>query len=148
MFMPVFNREEAHDFWKDFDDPTVYSVICVMEASENWALDNDQSVILKLTELGYAMDKMEDVSEAFQKQLLPLLSQISISVKLYIMYSLDMIKMRSAEKLIILAESNPDLPGASRFLDRNLVFERLRLLSRLLSKDRLETVKEVISEGR
>ncbi len=146
--MPVFNREEAHDFWKDFDDPTVYSVICVMEASENWALDNDQSVILKLTELGYAMDKMEDVSEAFQKQLLPLLSQISISVKLYIMYSLDMIKMRSAEKLIILAESNPDLPGASRFLDRNLVFERLRLLSRLLSKDRLETVKEVISEGR
>ncbi len=146
--MPVFNREEAHDFWKDFDDPTVYSVICVMEASENWALDNDQSVMLKLTELGYAMDKMEDVSEAFQKQLLPLLSQISISVKLYIMYSLDMIKMRSAEKLIILAESNPDLPGASRFLDRNLVFERLRLLSRLLSKDRLETVKEVISEGR
>ncbi|MBF13816.1 MAG: hypothetical protein CMF46_05590 [Legionellales bacterium] len=145
--MPVFNREEAHDFWKDFDDPTVYSVICVMEASENWALDNDQSVMLKLTELGYAMDKMEDVSEAFQKQLLPLLSQISISVKLYIMYSLDMIKMRSAEKLIILAESNPDLPGASRFLDRNLVFERLRLLSRLLSKDRLETVKEVISEG-
>ena len=144
--MPEFTPDEAHHFWEGYDDPTVYQVICVMEAAETWALDHSSEVAAQLVELGNKFEHLNDVSEELQKSLLPILAHVRISIKLYIMYSLDMIKMRSAEKLIILAESNHDLPGAAEFIDRNLVFERLRLTSRLFSKERLETVKGVMAD--
>ncbi len=141
--MPVFTPDEAHQFWKSYDGPTVYDTICLMEISETWAVDNDDEISAALKSLGEKMDNMTDISDDFKKQLLPILSQIRISMKLYIMYCLDLIKLRSAEGLILFAEANKDLNGAREFLDRNLMFERLRLSSRMFSNERLTFAQEV-----
>ena len=63
--------------------------------------------------------------------------------------ALDMAYPGSASKVIMFAEDNTksdsDIYGI--FLRRNIVFERLRLLSRVFSEERIQLVTKALEDG-
>ena len=69
--------------------------------------------------------------------------------KLLLMQTLDTAYPGAASKLLMQAENSSkspnDAPGL--FLKRNVIFERLRLLSRVFSPERLEMVLKILEES-
>jgi intracellular multiplication protein IcmW len=52
--MPDLSHEAVHQFWKSYQDPTIYRVISFMEGVEDWTLDNQPEVEAALQALGKA----------------------------------------------------------------------------------------------
>jgi intracellular multiplication protein IcmW len=67
---------------------------------------------------------------------------------LRILQAIDTIDPGSASKLLMYAEENnsPDNMMANLFLRRNIVFERLRLLSRVFSPERFTLVLKILEQ--
>ena len=79
-------------------------------------------------------------------EFIQLISQIKTGRGLRLLQSLDTVHPGSASKIIMHAEetgSDEDVP-ASFFLKRNIIFERLRLLSRTFSEQRLQLISRAL----
>ena len=76
---------------------------------------------------------------AHNKELVNILAYTRMSRKLRIMQALDSIQPGTASKLISYTEEkSSEEPAAKVFLRRNITFERLRLLKRILANERLQ----------
>ena len=112
-----------------------------METMEEWCLDNDPLVDESLNDLFNAFESgnLEIVSQ--HQTLINILAYIRMSRKLRIMQALDSIEPGSASKLISYAEENSISNEACKtFIRRNVAFERLRILNRILHPERLKIV--------
>lgn len=146
--MPNLDLQSSHEFWKNYDDPMIYRVIAFMETVENWTLDGNPELEQAITVLGQTFDEIKRFELGKEEQFIILLAHIKTSRILRILQAIDTIEPGSASKVLMYAEENntPDNLLTGLFLRRNIVFERLRLLSRVFSPQRFDLVLKAMEQ--
>jgi intracellular multiplication protein IcmW len=146
--MPNLDLMAAHEFWKNYDDPMIYRVIAFMETAESWTLDGDPALEKNISRLGESLDQLSSFDLSKEDQFVTLCSHIKTSRILRLLQAIDTIDPGSASKLLMYAEENNSQEHvmANLFLRRNIVFERLRLLSRVFSQERCDLVLKVLEQ--
>lgn len=132
----------SHEFWRQYDDPMIYKVIAFMETAEKWSLDGNPMLEEALTALSNALSELKTFELSKEAEFVTVCAHLKTSRILRLLQTIDTIDPGSASKLLMYAEENnsPDNLMASLFLRRNIIFERLRLLGRVFSKERIELV--------
>lgn len=140
--MPKLDLHASHEFWKNYNDPMIYRVIAFMETVENWTYDGNPEIEQAMTELGQTFDEIKRFELGKEEQFITLLAHLKTSRILRVLQAIDTIEPGSASKVLMYAEENntPENLLTGLFLRRNIVFERLRLLSRVFSPERFELV--------
>ena len=144
--MPKLDLNASHVFWKNYDDPMIYRVIAFMETAEDWTLDGDPGIEAAIDQIGNVLDELKSFELGKEDQFVTLCAHLKTSRILRTLQAIDSIDPGSASKLLMYAEenNNPENAMAGLFLRRNIVFERLRLLSRVFSIERLELLMKVL----
>ena len=144
--MPNLDLQASHEFWKNYDDPMIYRVISFMETAENWTLDGNPELEEAMKSLGEQLDKITRFELGKEEQFVALCAHIKTSRILRLLQSIDSIDPGSASKVLMFAEENntPDNLVAGLFLRRNIIFERLRLLSRVFAPQRIELMLKAL----
>lgn len=140
--MPDLSNKSIHKFWREHPDPLVYKTIVFMEGVEDWTHDGDQSLENALKNLGETLDKTGNVDFQDEDQFIKISTGIKTGRALRLLQCFDIAHPGAAAKLLIHAEENIEAQNTNNemFLQRNIVFERLRLFSRIFSKSRLDSV--------
>ena len=148
--MPKLDLNASHEFWKNYDDPMIYRVIAFMETAEDWSLDGNPALEQTIEKLGEALEELTSFELGKEEQFVALCSHIKTSRILRLLQTIDTIDPGSASKILMYAEENnsPEHPLAMLFLRRNIVFERLRLLARVFSQERLDLILKVLEDDR
>ncbi len=147
--MPDFSHSAVHQFWRDYQDPTIYRVISFMEGVEDWTVDGNPALEAALQRLGDALENIGNIDLQQESQFINLGASIKTGRCLRLLMCLDMAYPGAAAKVLMNAEESTqyDEDTAGVFLRRNIVFERLRLLSRVFAPDRLKLVIKALEEG-
>lgn len=140
--MPDFSPRATHEFWSQYNDKTIYRVVSFMEGVEDWARDGDPNVEQALEMLGVQLDQVGSQDLGEEDRFIQIGANLKTGRTLRLLQALDSANPGAASKLLIhaeeVSESEADLHGF--FLKRNIVFERLRLLSRVFSDERFALV--------
>lgn len=147
--MPDLSHKASLEYWFEYQDPMIYRVITFMESVESWTLDGDAALEGALQELGDELDNLEsiDMSKLGHEELfIRLAGNIKSGRGLRLLQAIDIVHPGSASKVLVHAEetSASGNTPAEFFLKRNIVFERLRLLSRTFSESRLKLIERAI----
>lgn len=147
--MPDLSHEGCCQFWKDYPDPMIYRVITFMESVESWTLDANPDLEEAINKLGDELDDITkvDLSELSKEQsFIRLACNIKSGRALRLLQAIDTVHPGSASRLLIHAEENSHNTEdpAGIFLRRNIVFERLRLLARVFSEERLQLILKAL----
>jgi intracellular multiplication protein IcmW len=143
--MTDLSHEASAKYWYEFIDPTIYKVITFMESVEDWTLDGNAALEEAISELEKKFDDIDKVDLGLLNQedkFIRLVGNIKTGRGLRLLQALDTAHPGSASRVLIHAEETSlgATDPAGFFLKRNIVFERLRLLSRVFSKQRLQMV--------
>lgn len=143
--MPDLSHEASAKYWHDYPDPTIYRVITFMESVEDWTLDSDQELEAAIEQLSQELENLEMIDLGLlghEDAFIRLAGNIKSGRGLRLLQAIDSVHPGSASKILMHAEENSASPNdpAGFFLKRNIVFERLRLLSRVFSEQRLKLV--------
>jgi|AntRauTorckE5430_2_1112549.scaffolds.fasta_scaffold00045_35 intracellular multiplication protein IcmW len=142
--MPDLSHEGSKQFWKEFMNGSIYKIIDFIEQTEDWVVSNDPKTIDALAQLSDYLEKADSKTEFPQKQFIHICAYAHLSQKLKIMHTLDTIQPGLATQLIQTAEKSPKSNlSASIFLKRNLLFERMRILSKILAPNRIQIVQKI-----
>lgn len=142
--MPNLSHESSIEFWKDFMGGAVLNIIEFIEQTEDWVISNDPKIQEALEKLGSYLDTADNKTNLDHNHLIHICAYIHMSQKLRIMQALDNIQPGLATQLIQTAEKSAKSDkNAHTFLQRNLLFERMRILSRVLAPDRIQTVQKI-----
>jgi intracellular multiplication protein IcmW len=144
--MPKLDLVSSHEFWKNYDDPMIYRVIAFMETVEDFTLDGNPALEEVIEKLGTAFDEISSFELGKEDQIITLCAHIKSSRILRMLQTIDTIDPGSASKVLMYAEENNNAEHlmAGLFLRRNIIFERLRLLARVFSPERLEMVMKLL----
>lgn len=147
--MPDLSHAASAAYWNDYADPMIYRVVTFMESVESWTLDGDPALERAITQLGQELDDIASLDLgklAQQDKIIRLVGNIKSGRGLRLLQAIDVVHPGSASKVLEHAEktttSSEDPSGF--FLKRNIVFERLRLLSRAFSEHRLRLVLQAL----
>ena len=144
--MPDLTNAASHKYWYEYKDPMIYRVVSFMEGVEDWTLDGDPELENAMQKLGSALDSIGNIDLQKEDDFIKLMSYIKAARMLRLMQCLDTANPGAASKLLMHSEesssSNDSLPGL--FLRRNIVFERLRLLARVFSAERLQLLTKAL----
>lgn len=147
--MPDFSHEAVHAFWNEYQDPTIYKVISFMEAVEGWTLDDQPEFEAAITRLGDTLENIGNIDLQQETAMIKLVAHVKTGRGLRILMALDMAYPGAASKVLMHAEeltqSDNDMAGI--FLRRNIVFERLRLISRVFAPDRIRLVLNALEDN-
>ena len=143
--MHNLSLEAVHKFWSEYEDPMIYRVIAFMEGVENWALDGEENLEAALSQLGEELDnisKLDMGALGHEDGFIRIACNIKTGRALRLLQAIDTAHPGSASRLLIHAEENSqnNEDPAGIFLRRNIVFERLRLLTRVFSPERFALV--------
>jgi intracellular multiplication protein IcmW len=147
--MPDLSHKASHLYWKHYQDPMIYRVLVFMESVEHWIEDNNPALEKALLTLGKELDDINkiDLDKLGEQALfIRLGNHLGMSRTLRLLQALDTTHPGSAAKLLMHAEetSHGHEDEAGLFLRRNIAFERLRLLARVFSSDRLDLVLKAL----
>ena len=147
--MPDLSPKAVHEFWHQYQDPIIYRVVSFMESVEDWILDDDPDFEKKMRELGEELDNISQINlnELGHEDLyIEICNAVSSGRAIRLLQAIDSVHPGSASKVLIHAEENSQNsdPEAELFFRRNIVFERLRLLGRVFSKERFQFVLKAI----
>lgn len=138
----------SHDYWSQFPDSSVYKAIVFVESQEQAFLDGDKEYEEAIEKLGDALDLMSTQSIDDHTAVMQVLACMKTSRYLRLLQGMDGISPGAASKVIQAAERSDPLDAlAQLFLRRNIVFERYRLLQRLLAPERLKLLSQVLETG-
>ncbi len=148
--MPDLSHKAVHQFWHSFPDPTLYKVICFMESVEDWTLDGEASVENALNVLASSLDNIGNIDLQQENPMLDLACHLKTGRGLRLLMCLDQAYPGAASKILMHAEkiTRSEKDTAGIFLRRNIVFERLRLLSRVFGPDRFKLIVKTLEDGR
>lgn len=146
--MPDLSEKGSHQYWHDYKDNTIYRVISFMESVEDWTLDGNPALEEAMARLGEVLDDVGGIELKQEDQFVRVCAYIKAGRALRLMQALDTAYPGAASKLLMYAEestlSSDDIPGL--FLRRNIVFERLRLLSRVFAPERIKLVLRALED--
>lgn len=143
--MPNLSHEASAQYWFEYIDPMIYRVITFMESVEDWTLDGNPEFEAAMKQLGNELDDIESVDlglMAEEEKFIRIVGNIKSGRGLRLLQAIDTVHPGSASRILIHAEetSMGSHDTAGVFLKRNIVFERLRLLSRVFCQYRLKLV--------
>lgn len=143
--MPDLSQEAALRYWFEYLDPMIYRVIVFMESIEDWTHDGNPELEAAMTQLGKELDDIESLDLGLmniEEQFIRIVANIKTGRGLRLLQAIDTVHPGSASRVLIHAEETTlgNSDPAGYFLKRNVVFERLRLLSRVFSEYRLKLV--------
>lgn len=143
--MPDLSHEASAQYWFEYLDPMIYRVITFMESVEDWTLDGNPEFEAAMTELGRELDDIEKIDMgllAEEEKFIRIVGNIKSGRGLRLLQAIDTVHPGSASRILIHAEETSlgSYDPAGFFLKRNIVFERLRLLSRVFCQYRLKLV--------
>lgn len=143
--MPDLSHKASAEYWFNYLDPTIYRVITFMESVEDWTLDGNPDFEAAMTQLGKELDDIEKLDMnalAEEEKFIRIVGNIKTGRGLRLLQAIDVAHPGSASRVLIHAEetSLSSYDSAGYFLKRNIVFERLRLLSRVFCQYRLKLV--------
>jgi intracellular multiplication protein IcmW len=150
--MPDLSHQASIEYWSQFFDPSIYRIICFLESVETQTLDGDKALEDAIVNLGNSLDNQQfkfiDINQLKHEEIfIQLIASIKTSRGLRLLQALDQVHSGCAYKIISYAENvaplNPESPSAI-FFKRNLAFERLRLLSRIFSNQRLRIISKAL----
>lgn len=146
--MPNLDHSAVHQFWKNYQDSMIHRVITFMESVEDWTMDGDPALETALKELGDALEDIGNIDLQTENPMLELLAHVKTGRGLRLLMCLDMAYPGAAAKVLMRAEetTRSQADNAGIFLRRNVVFERLRLLGRVFSEERLKLVTKALEE--
>lgn len=151
--MPDLHLDAVHAFWDSYDRRTLYRVIVALERVEHWILDDIPEIEAALIRLGEVIDEGHSFELSNEGKLVRILACTRASRALRLLQALDIAKPGSASQLLMFAEeASSDSEGktpdryAQLFLRRNLVFERLQLLSRVFAPQRVSLVLKAMEQ--
>lgn len=152
--MPDLHIDAVHAFWDSYDRRILYRVIAALESVEVWAADLDPKVDQAIINLGQAMDLANEVDfTGHEEHVINVLAYLRAGRAIRILQAIDSLKPGSAAKLLSFAEEQvkiksgkPIMQSAKLFLDRNLVFERMQLLSRIFSGPRITLILNALEK--
>ena len=144
--MSILDLNASHEFWKNYDDSMIYRVIAFMETAELWTLDGNPGLEAALNTLGDELESLTSFELGKEEEFVTVCAHIRTSRILRMLQAIDTIDPGSASKVLMYAEENnsPDHVMANLFLRRNIVFERLRLLARIFSEDRISMMLKLL----
>ncbi len=146
--MPNLSLDECRRFWSEYQDPIIYRVLTFMEGVEDWTLDGNPELEASMIKLGEILEDIGGVDLQHEDDFIKLAAYINATRNLRLLQSLDTAHPGAASKLLMHAEKaaaeNDEV--ADLFLRRNIVFERLRLLTRVFSPERLQLVQKILEE--
>ena len=143
--MPDLSYAAAARYWFEYIDPMIYRVVTFMESVEEWTLDGNPDFEQAMTQLGQELDSLAqiDMEKLGQKDsFIRIVGNIKTGRGLRLLQTIDVAHPGSASKVLMYAEQNTlsSEDPAGFFLKRNIVFERLRLISRVFCEYRLKLV--------
>ena len=139
--MPDLSRESTLDFWMTFMGGSVSPIIEFIEHSEEWINIEDEAA---LSQLGQHLDTLSSESSLSELDYVRVCAKLYLSQKLRIMQILDSVSPGFATKMIDSAQNNAsDDPLAKAFLQRNLIFERMRIMRRIFASDRVQLIQRL-----
>lgn len=151
--MPDLHLDAIHAFWDSYDRRILYRVIVALEWVETWAMDENAAVEAALIRLGAALDNVTDFEVKEEGKIVRILASIHAGRALRLLQFMDQAKQGSASQLLMFAEESNEagenkIPDkhAKLFLRRNLVFERLQLLSRVFAPQRVSLVLKALEK--
>ena len=152
--MPDLNLSSVHAFWDSYDRRVLYRVIVALESVETWAADLNPDIDKAIIQLGKAMDLVRNMDfTGYEEKIIDVLAYLRASRAIRVLQSLDGLKPGLAGRLLSLAEEQSNLKlgsninnSAKLFLDRNLVFERMQLLSRIFSLQRITLILNALEK--
>jgi intracellular multiplication protein IcmW len=151
--MPDLHLDAVHAFWDSYDRRTLYRVIVAIERVEHWVMDSDPAIETALIRLGEVIDQAGSFELSEEAKIIRVLASTRASRALRLLQSLDIAKSGTASSLLMFAEEasaegegkTPD-KHAQLFLRRNLVFERLQLLSRVFAPQRVSLILKALEQ--
>jgi intracellular multiplication protein IcmW len=147
--MPSFTPRAVHEFWKNYEDPLIYRVVSFMESVEKWVIDDNPEIQASLQQLGKTLDSITKFELTKEDHYINIACYLRSGTALRILQAIDTISPGSASRLLMYSEEkaqlNSDSP-AGLFLRRNIVFERLRLLTRVFSPERLNLINKTLEQ--
>lgn len=151
--MPDLHLDSVHAFWDSYDRRTLYRVIVALERVEHWVLDGNPAVNAALIRLGEVMENADSFEVSEEAKIIRVLINTRASRALRILQALDIAKSGTASQILMFAEeANEAGEGkapdryAQLFLRRNLVFERLQLLSRVFAPQRVSLILKALEQ--
>lgn len=149
--MPNLSRKASHEYWQQYADPMIHRVLSFMESAETDTADSNHLFDAILNELGKLLENLEkiDLNKLdHQEAFIQLANYLQMNQTLRLLQALDAAKPGAAARLLMHAESirRDEEDDAGLFLKRNLIFERLRLLARVFSEERLVLIRESLEE--
>lgn len=146
--MPDLSNKASHRYWFEYPDPMIYKVVTFMEGVEDWALDGAKPLEEAMVKLGQALDDVGNINLKKEEDFIQLAAHIRAARALRLLQCLDTANPGAASKLLSYAEDNSksNEDDAGLFLRRNIIFERLRLLGRVFSKERLSLVLKALED--
>ena len=147
--MPDLSHKGCQKFWEGYSDQNVYGVTAFMECTEDWTIDSEDNPELEtaLSELGNTLDRLGKVEIRSPEMLIEIAAYLKISRLLRILQAVDSANPGAASKVLMKAEElAKQNPHAATFLHRNIIFERLRLLSRIFDNKRISKIQNTIEE--
>jgi intracellular multiplication protein IcmW len=151
--MPDLHLDAVNAFWDSYDRRTLYRVIIALERVEHWVLDEIPEVDAALIRLGEAMDRGSGFELSKESEFIRVLANTRASRALRLLQAVDIAKPGSASQLLMRAEEisaegegKTFDPRAQLFLRRNLVFERLQLLSRIFAPQRVSLILKALEQ--
>ncbi len=99
-------------------------------------------------QIGSHLDELKTFENAQEQAFIGLCAHIKSSRILRLLQAIDSIEPGSASKMLMYSEENnhDENPLAKLFLQRNIAFERLRLMGRVFSPERLNFVMQLLEK--
>lgn len=147
--MPDLSLAASSKYWSEYLDPMIYRVITFMEHVEDWTLDGNPEFESAMMQLGKELDDLELVDLGLlseEDKFINIVGNIKSGRGLRLLQAIDTVHPGSASRVLIHAEETSlgSHDPAGFFLKRNIIFERLRLLSRVFSQYRLKLVMRAL----
>lgn len=147
--MPDLSHQASNEYWANFFDPNIYRIICFLESVETNTLDGDPELEIAIKNLGDTLEEIHfiDINQLKHEDIfIQIIANIKTSRGLRLLQAIDQAHPGSASKVISYAEHS-SMSGnkvATTFIKRNLAFERLRLLSKIFSPQRLRLISKAL----
>ncbi len=148
--MPDLSYKACQKFWAEYTDQDVYKVTSFMECSEDWTIDSEPNDDLEkaIANLGKTLDKTGKIEINDPLSLIEIIAYLKITRLLRVLQAVDSANPGAASKILLKAEElSKQSKAAEVFLHRNVVFERLRLMTRAFSADRIQKIQTALEDG-
>lgn len=144
------STEGAHAFFRD-SDPLLGQAIVGMESVETWTQDRTAAVQKTLQDFANRVDEIDTdvITGQLQNDLIVLLGYISTGKAIKLLMWIDQnsphfVAKTLAEAQMLSALDRLNEAAAKLFVERFEVLERMHMLSRIFSEERLTVVQKVL----